>query len=200
MPLKTSKYIWHDGRLVPWEEATVHVLSHALHYGSSVFEGVRVYETRDAGATWSPRGDGLPQDHAYLTVLRRAFDQVGEGSSLELYFGATSGEVFGSGDAGASWATAALRLPPVYSVTAAPHRARSASAPSAPRPVHRDGQGFGPQPIRLLRRPAFAPRAPHACRHERHALPHRGPPRARLAATYPVLLAPCGSARWDRSA
>lgn len=43
MPLKTSKYIWHDGRLVPWEQATVHVLSHALHYGSSVFEGIRVY-------------------------------------------------------------------------------------------------------------------------------------------------------------
>jgi branched-chain amino acid aminotransferase len=45
MALKTSKYIWHDGRLVPWGEATVHVLSHALHYGSSVFEGIRVYDT-----------------------------------------------------------------------------------------------------------------------------------------------------------
>jgi branched-chain amino acid aminotransferase len=45
MPLKTSKYIWHNGRLVPWEQATVHVLSHALHYGSSVFEGIRVYKT-----------------------------------------------------------------------------------------------------------------------------------------------------------
>jgi branched-chain amino acid aminotransferase len=45
MPLKTSKYIWHEGRLVPWEQATVHVLSHALHYGSSVFEGIRVYDT-----------------------------------------------------------------------------------------------------------------------------------------------------------
>jgi branched-chain amino acid aminotransferase len=43
--VKTSKYIWHDGRLVPWEQATVHVLSHALHYGSSVFEGIRVYKT-----------------------------------------------------------------------------------------------------------------------------------------------------------
>ncbi|HEY8520652.1 MAG TPA: branched-chain amino acid transaminase [Gammaproteobacteria bacterium] len=43
--MKTSKYIWHDGRLVPWEQATVHVLSHALHYGSSVFEGLRVYKT-----------------------------------------------------------------------------------------------------------------------------------------------------------
>ena len=45
MPLKTSKFIWHEGRLVPWEQATVHVLSHALHYGSSVFEGIRVYST-----------------------------------------------------------------------------------------------------------------------------------------------------------
>ncbi|MDQ5808192.1 MAG: glycoside hydrolase [Actinomycetota bacterium] len=79
---------------------------------------VRVYETRDAGASWAPRGDGLPAQHAYLTVLRRAFDRAGGDGSLELYFGATSGEVFGSGDAGATWSTAALRLPPVYSVTA----------------------------------------------------------------------------------
>lgn len=43
--MKTSRYIWHEGKLVPWEQATVHVLSHALHYGSSVFEGVRVYKT-----------------------------------------------------------------------------------------------------------------------------------------------------------
>ena len=47
MPLKTSKYIWHDGELIPWEEATVHVLTHALHYGSSVFEGIRVYKSPD---------------------------------------------------------------------------------------------------------------------------------------------------------
>ncbi len=79
---------------------------------------VRVYETRDAGASWAPRGDGLPARDAYLTVLRRAFDGAGEGDGLELYFGATSGEVFGSGDAGATWATAASRLPPVYSVAA----------------------------------------------------------------------------------
>jgi photosystem II stability/assembly factor-like uncharacterized protein len=81
---------------------------------------VAVYETRDAGASWAPRGDGLPQRDAYLTVLRLAFDQVGEGSGLELYFGATSGELFGSGDAGATWFTAAQRLPPVYSVSAGP--------------------------------------------------------------------------------
>ncbi|HYZ28477.1 MAG TPA: hypothetical protein VE570_05420 [Thermoleophilaceae bacterium] len=80
---------------------------------------VRVFETRDGGATWSPRGDGLPQENAYLTILRQAFDSHGAGDELELYFGATSGEVFGSADAGATWSTAALRLPPVFSVSAA---------------------------------------------------------------------------------
>jgi photosystem II stability/assembly factor-like uncharacterized protein len=80
---------------------------------------VRVYETRDGGSSWSPRGDGLPAENAYLTVLRQAFHRRGEGPTLELYFGATSGEVFGSGDAGATWSTVATRLPPVYSVFAA---------------------------------------------------------------------------------
>jgi photosystem II stability/assembly factor-like uncharacterized protein len=79
---------------------------------------VCVYETRDAGATWTARDDGLPQEHAYLTILRLAFDRAGEGPGLELYFGSTTGEVFGSGDAGRTWFTAAPLLPPVYSVTA----------------------------------------------------------------------------------
>jgi photosystem II stability/assembly factor-like uncharacterized protein len=79
---------------------------------------VRVYETRDAGATWTARGDGLPGQHAYLTVLRQALDRRGEGAALELYFGATSGDVFGSADAGATWFQVAARLPPVYSVRA----------------------------------------------------------------------------------
>jgi photosystem II stability/assembly factor-like uncharacterized protein len=80
---------------------------------------VRVYETRDAGTSWTARTEGLPQEDAYLTILREAFDSAGSGNGLELYFGATSGHVFGSGDAGASWTTAAEKLPPVYSVRAA---------------------------------------------------------------------------------
>ena len=79
---------------------------------------VRVFETRDGGASWTARGQGLPQEHAYLTVLRLAFDHVKSGSGLELYFGATSGEVFGSADAGASWTSVAAQLPPVYSLSA----------------------------------------------------------------------------------
>jgi photosystem II stability/assembly factor-like uncharacterized protein len=80
---------------------------------------VRVYETRDAGATWSARGDGLPAEDAFLTILRQAFDREGSGAGMGLYFGATTGDVFGSGDAGASWFTAATHLPPVYSVRVA---------------------------------------------------------------------------------
>ena len=40
-----GKYIWFNGEIVPWDQAQVHVLTHALHYGSSVFEGIRVYKT-----------------------------------------------------------------------------------------------------------------------------------------------------------
>ena len=89
---------------------------------------VRVYETRDAGASWTPRGDGLPAEHAYLTILREAFDFSGEGEALQLYFGATSGDVFASADAGATWGTAASRLPPVFSVTAAPSLSSNAAS------------------------------------------------------------------------
>lgn len=42
--MKSGSTIWMDGELVPWEEATTHVSAHALHYGSSVFEGIRAYD------------------------------------------------------------------------------------------------------------------------------------------------------------
>jgi branched-chain amino acid aminotransferase len=45
MPITAAKHIWFNGKLVPWEKATVHVLAHALHYGSTVFEGERAYPT-----------------------------------------------------------------------------------------------------------------------------------------------------------
>jgi branched-chain amino acid aminotransferase len=40
-----AEHIWMNGRIVPWASATVHVMTHALHYGTSVFEGIRVYDT-----------------------------------------------------------------------------------------------------------------------------------------------------------
>ena len=65
MPIPATKYIWFNGKLVPWEQATVHVLSHALHYGSSVFEGVRAYQTHKGVAIFRLR------DHS-----RRLFDSA----------------------------------------------------------------------------------------------------------------------------
>ncbi len=79
---------------------------------------VRVFETRDGGATWAGRGEGLPHADAYLTVLRLAFDRIGRDDGLELYFGTTTGEVYGTRDAGATWSTIADHLPPVYALSA----------------------------------------------------------------------------------
>ena len=78
---------------------------------------LRVFETRDAGATWSARADGLPQTDAYLTILRQAFGADGH-DPMGLWFGATSGEVFGSADGGVTWHLAARDLAPVLSVRA----------------------------------------------------------------------------------
>jgi len=65
MPIPATQVIWFNGKLVPWEKATVHVLSHALHYGSSIFEGLRAYET--------PRGVAIfrLRDHTH-----RLFDSA----------------------------------------------------------------------------------------------------------------------------
>ena len=43
MAIEKSERIWHNGKLIPWDDATIHVMSHVVHYGSSVFEGIRCY-------------------------------------------------------------------------------------------------------------------------------------------------------------
>jgi len=50
MAIERSEWIWLSGKWVRWEEANVHVTTHALHYGSSVFEGIRAYETASGAA------------------------------------------------------------------------------------------------------------------------------------------------------
>lgn len=65
MPINPTKYIWFNGELVPWENATVHVMTHALHYGSSVFEGVRCYH--------APKG---PAVFRLAPHTRRLFDSA----------------------------------------------------------------------------------------------------------------------------
>lgn len=43
--MKKSNFIWFNGNIIPWEKATIHVMTHALHYGSSIFEGIRCYHS-----------------------------------------------------------------------------------------------------------------------------------------------------------
>jgi branched-chain amino acid aminotransferase len=52
MPITPTEKIWMDGRLVDWDDARVHVLTHTLHYGCGVFEGIRAYETADGPAVF----------------------------------------------------------------------------------------------------------------------------------------------------
>jgi len=50
MPLTPTKHIWHNGKLINWDQAHIHVMSHVIHYGSSVFEGIRCYKTEEGAA------------------------------------------------------------------------------------------------------------------------------------------------------
>src|SRR5687767_15975068 len=50
-----TEWIWRDGKMVRWEDATIHVLSHVVHYGSSIFEGIRCYNTPDGPAIFRLR-------------------------------------------------------------------------------------------------------------------------------------------------
>lgn len=50
MAVKTTKFIWMDGRFVKWKDAKVHIMTHALHYGSAIFEGIHAYKTEKGTA------------------------------------------------------------------------------------------------------------------------------------------------------
>src|ERR1700733_8801939 len=55
MPVKKTDKIWHNGKLIAWDDAKIHVLSHVVHYGSSVFEGIRCYDTKQGPAIFRVR-------------------------------------------------------------------------------------------------------------------------------------------------
>jgi photosystem II stability/assembly factor-like uncharacterized protein len=89
------------------------------HMRTTVGGRLRVYRTTDAGSSWHPLTAGLPQEHAYVSILRDAMcsddmDPAG------IYFGTSSGHLFASADRGDSWSLAAGFLPRILSITAAP--------------------------------------------------------------------------------
>ncbi len=59
--MEQADLIWHNGELVAWEDAKIHVLTHGLHYGTSVFEGERCYDT--------PRGPAIFRHRDHLARL-----------------------------------------------------------------------------------------------------------------------------------
>ena len=75
---RTDK-IWRDGELVNWEDATLHVMSHVVHYGSSVFEGIRCYDTPNGGAVFRLREHMrrlLDSARIYRMPLRYTTDEL----------------------------------------------------------------------------------------------------------------------------
>ena len=56
MGVAFGKYIWHKGEFIKWEDANIHIMSHVIHYGSSVFEGIRVYDTHIGPAVYRLNG------------------------------------------------------------------------------------------------------------------------------------------------
>ena len=69
MPITPTKTIWKNGTFIPFKNATVHVLSHALHYGSSWFEGIRAYET-DRGIAIFRLTEHMQRFHKSLKIYR----------------------------------------------------------------------------------------------------------------------------------
>ena len=69
-------YIWHDGKLVPWREATTHVLTHTLHYGMGVFEGIRAYKAEQGTAIFrlEEHTDRL-FNSAYIFQMKMPYDK-----------------------------------------------------------------------------------------------------------------------------
>jgi branched-chain amino acid aminotransferase len=79
MPMKNASQIWFNGKFVPWDQAQVHVFAHAIHYGSSVFEGIRAYDTTKGTAVWC-----LPQHMERMYLSARMYHMAIPYSKEEL--------------------------------------------------------------------------------------------------------------------
>ena len=80
--MEKAEFIWMNGEFVPWDEANVHVLSHGLHYGTGVFEGVRCYDTESKGPAIFRHQDHLARlkksAELYYLELPHTLDTIGD--------------------------------------------------------------------------------------------------------------------------
>ncbi|HWP42731.1 MAG TPA: branched-chain amino acid transaminase [Blastocatellia bacterium] len=77
--LEHGAFVWHNGKIIPWEQATIHVMSHVVNYGSSIFEGIRCYDTKGGPAVF--RLDAhierlLNSAHIYRMEVPYTFDEL----------------------------------------------------------------------------------------------------------------------------
>lgn len=70
--MQTTQFIWFDGKLVPWDQAQVHVLTHSLHYGSAIFEGIRSYACADGTSAVFRLGDHCRRMVNSAKIIRMA--------------------------------------------------------------------------------------------------------------------------------
>lgn len=88
--------IWRDGKFINWEDATIHVMSHVVHYGSSVFEGIRCYATPEGPAIFrlgdhmrrfadSCRIYRMPLEHSHESLVQACIDTVAENELPHCY-------------------------------------------------------------------------------------------------------------------
>ena len=68
MPIQSTDKIWHNGTLIPWAEANIHVMSHVVHYGSSVFEGIRCYTQGEPDAAGTKAGVFRLREHMHRFI------------------------------------------------------------------------------------------------------------------------------------
>lgn len=103
----------------PCDPDTVFIIpEESSHVRTTVGGAITVYRSRNAGSDWQPLTRGLPQENAYVTVLREAIDTDGL-DPCGVYFGTSSGHLFASRDGGDSWEIVAGFLPRILSVEAA---------------------------------------------------------------------------------
>jgi branched-chain amino acid aminotransferase len=77
--VEKAKFIWFDGKFIPWGQAQVHVLTHTLHYGLGVFEGIRAYQTHDGRTAIFRLKEHIQRlfDSAHVMMIDIPFEQSG---------------------------------------------------------------------------------------------------------------------------